>query len=267
MQKRLAAALVIAYGAVALAAQTPKPTFEVASVKRNLSASSSSGIRPQAAGVFTATNTTVAAVIRFAYALPAYQIVGGPRWVRTDRFDIAARASQNAPSTELRLMTQALLEDRFKLVVRHEQRQMPILALLLVRDDGRLGPKFAECNAKGAVNPPEQKPSRAPAGGAVAAGPCGPMSAVADLASRVLGIPVVDRTGAEGLRRYEITFGSDALPTFGGAVPPSPDPPARDPNLPSFTAALQEQLGLKLERQQGLVDLLVIDSVQQPTDN
>jgi uncharacterized protein (TIGR03435 family) len=80
------------------------------------------------------------------------------------------------------------------------------------------------------------------------------MSAVAVLAGRVLERPVVDRTGLTGRWNLRLTY-ADPLGVDA------------DPNLPSFSAALQEQLGVKVESGVGLLDVLVVDSVQPPTEN
>jgi uncharacterized protein (TIGR03435 family) len=267
MHRRSVAVALAVCGVVAVGAQTAKPTFEVASVKRNLSGSSSWGIRPQAGGVFNATNISVAAFVRFAYSIQDYQLVGGPDWVQRDRFDIAARAGRDVPTTELRPMVQALLEDRFKLVVHNEQREMPSFALVLARSDGRVGPglqKLTDGCAKS--NAQSKGPSDAPPG-AVRSSGCGQIAVVVNMASREVGAPVIDKTGLIGMWDVFLYYSPDGARPFGGPLFLSPDRPAPDPNLPSFFTALQEQLGLKLERQQGLVDVLVIDSVQQPTEN
>ncbi len=82
-----------------------------------------------------------------------------------------------------------------------------------------------------------------------------------------MGAPVLDKTGLTGMFDMSLYYSPDGARPFSGPLLPSPDRPPADPNLPSFAAALQEQFGLKLERQQGTVDVLVIDSVQQPTEN
>ncbi len=124
---------------VTLSAQTSKPTFEVASVKRNTSGSGGWNVSPRPGGVYNATNAVLPLFIQFAFDIDDYQLLGGPSWMQTDRFDIAARAGRETPTAELRLMMQTLLEDRFKLIIHKEQRDMSIFALVLERSDGRLG--------------------------------------------------------------------------------------------------------------------------------
>ena len=129
-------------GVVAQAAQSPKPAFDVVSIKRNVSGSFPVGPEARAGGSFVATNATLERIVRFAYNVPDYQVSGGPDWVRTDRFDIEARAGRDVSSEELKRMVQAVLENRFQLVIRPERRQVPIYTLLLARDDKRLGPNL-----------------------------------------------------------------------------------------------------------------------------
>jgi uncharacterized protein (TIGR03435 family) len=239
---------------VTLDAQTPKPTFEVASVKPNLSGSWGFNVSPRP-GFYSATNVPVAVLIQFAYDLQDYQLVGGPGWALTARFDIAARPGREVPTMEQRLMMQSLLEDRFKLVMHTEQREMPVFALVLARSDGRLGPNLRRM-------PDDCVKVKTGANG------CGPISVVVNSASRQLRAPVIDKTGLTGLFNFSLHYSSDGTgPPFLPPIPSSPDRPADDPNAPSYTAALQEQLGLKLESSRGPVDVLVIDSVQQPTEN
>src|SRR5262245_51332674 len=97
MRGRSIAVLVVC-GVVALGAQTARPTFEVASVKPNLSSSTSSMQDVRPGGLFIATNRSVATLIQFAYQLPGYQIAGGPEWVRTSKFDVNAKAAGDVPN-------------------------------------------------------------------------------------------------------------------------------------------------------------------------
>ena len=81
-------------------------------------------------------------MIRNAYQLQEYQIVGGPNWINDDRFDVNAKAAGDTPPLQILAMSQTLLADRFKLVVHRETRQLPIYALVIARSDRRLGPRL-----------------------------------------------------------------------------------------------------------------------------
>ena len=122
----------------------PKPhAFEVASIKENVSGSDNASVRAQPGGRVSVSNNSLRNIIRNAYNVQNYQIVGGPDWINTVRWDITAKAPDDAPPQQLLLMLRTLLADRFKLVIRNETREMPIYALTLARADGRPGPAAA----------------------------------------------------------------------------------------------------------------------------
>ncbi len=257
---RRSAVLVICSLTATLGAQQPSPAFEVASVKPSAPAAvgavfSGSGLNVRPGGAFSATNYTVAQLMTFAYNLFAEQIVGGPDWIRAERFTVTARAATDVPRDQIRRMVQTLLADRFRLRVRSDTREMPVLELLLVRSDGSVGPNLHNCaneKDKGGISTPE-KPFVAPPGGAVAAGDCSNLASLVGLASARMAAIVVNRTGLAGDWRYNIYFD------------PQLSVEASSSNLPSFVGALREQLGLKLERTRGPVSVLVIESVERPT--
>jgi hypothetical protein len=89
-----------------------------------------------------ATNATLVRIVRFVYDLPEYRVAGGPDWARSQRFDVEARAGRDASADEVKRMVLALLKDRFRLVVRLEQREGPIYALALARNDKKVGPNL-----------------------------------------------------------------------------------------------------------------------------
>ena len=246
------------------AAQQPPPRFEVASVKpapppRPVAPGIIVG-RASPPGSFNRTGT-VASLIQLAYdLLVEQQVVGGPQWLREDRFEIAARAAREAPFAEMRLMLRSLLAERFKLVVRSEQREMPTYALVFVRSDKRLGPglKKNEDDCKSLV----EQPRNVPPGAARATG-CGSMATFVNTgASRQMGAPVIDATGLIG--NFDWAYFYDAA---GSLLGRGIDPNVADPNVPQYATALQEQLGLKLEPRRTPIPVIVIDSAERPTPN
>ena len=268
------------------------PKFEVASVKINKSGENNVRIGLQPGGRFTATNVPLRALIRFAYQLQDFQIVGGPDWVASDRlasdrFDILAKAEGEAPPTPpgtvgpIQLMLRSLLEERFKVAVHQEKRELPIYALMLARSDKRLGPKLQastvdcqamvkEAMARGGPPPaPPQANGRPVCGMRISNGQMMgggfPLSQLAASLSGMVQRVVVDQTGLTGNFDLELTFTPDQMGQ--GTPPPGAPPPAVDPNGPSIFTALQEQLGLKLDSQRGPVDVLVIDRAERPTEN
>lgn len=263
--------LLFAGGLTAAAmAQQQSPNFEVASVKRNVSGRPAWNQNVQPGGRLVMTATTLTKIIQFAYGIQEVQLVGGPEWVRGDRFDINAKAEFEVPDAEIRLMVRSLLVDRFRLVVRKEQREMPIHEVVMNRADGRLGPNIVQvssdedCQAAATrltAAPGYQKPP--PGASAIRGQACGPAPSVfADLAYPYVKTAVVDKTGLTGKWLLLPYFAPDQTVGTGyrGQAPV-------DANLPSFFTAWQEQLGLRLRATRGIVDVLAIESVQHPTEN
>jgi uncharacterized protein (TIGR03435 family) len=257
---RRAVVLAFVCAVVGVSAHGPdqeRPTFEVASVKpRTLpgtTLSAPQGARP--GGAFGMVNSTVERLVTYAYDLPDYQVIGGPAWVRTDRFDIAARAGREASVPDIRRMLQSLLEDRFKLRTHTEQREMTLYKLVMARGDGRLGPNIKESDdeCKRLV----QRPPNVPAGAVTVTG-CSTIAHLARSSAQTMAAPVTDATGLVGPFEYAFYYssGGEGL-RAGTSISP-------DVSAPAFPSALQEQLGLKLEAARGPVEVLVIDSVERP---
>lgn len=150
----LAAVLCASFVAVAVT-QTQKPTFEVASIRRNMSGAPlfrfSIDFHPAR---FVASNVFLRLVVAVAYAEegrdPAIdRVIGGPAWIDSDAFDIEATTERTASSpATMKLMLRTLLEERFGLRLQNEQRSLPAYALLLNRSDGQLGPQLRPAQAR-----------------------------------------------------------------------------------------------------------------------
>jgi uncharacterized protein (TIGR03435 family) len=288
-------ALILVAGSVAwrLDAQaqaTPQgpPRFEVASIRPNKTGDNRVMIGIQPGGRYTATNVPLRQLITQAYALQPSQLIGGPDWIRNDRFDIVAKADREltpGPPTPgvtppQQLMLRALLAERFKLVVHNETRELPVYALVLARSDKALGPKMkvstTDCAAlmaargRGGAPPALPDPSQ-PMQCGMRMGP-GILSAgsmtIAQLINSLTGPAqriIVDRTGLTERYDAEMTYTPDQMPSPPPPGANAPPFPAVDPNGPSLFTALQEQLGLKLESTKAPIEVLVIDGVEQPT--
>jgi len=259
-------------------------SFEVASVKRNNSGDRNSLLRILPGGRVSATNFGVRQLIVFAWQLAPFQVIGGPEWIDGDGYDIIVKMEGNPAAVEpgtgkpdpRQTAIQHLLEDRFKMKTHRETREMDIYALVLARPGAR-GPKLvqspkdcaaqaAEARDKGTQFPPPQA-GPPPALGKPYCGIAGSngrirfgglnSTMIASAFNGYSGRMVVDRTGLSGSWDFELQFS----PRRGA------DAPAGDPDLPDFFTAVQEQLGLKLESTKGPVDVLVIDSVERPTDD
>jgi uncharacterized protein (TIGR03435 family) len=163
-----------------------------------------------------------------------------------------------------------LLEDRFRLVLRKDQREMPVQELRLARDDGRLGPGLMKITSKEECQTAQSKylQTKIPPGAAIARG-CGAVSRIADVAYANLDAFVIDKTGLSGDWYYFLFFApnpsmagrlGNSLSALGNAF-------AVDSAAPAFETAVQEQLGLRLFATRGPVDVLVIESVEPPLEN
>lgn len=282
--KKTARLIVTLFSAVGLpiAAQQAArdSTFEAASIRPNTSGYAGWRLQPQAGGRLTGTNVPAAALIRFAYDLPDFQISGGPGWLDSNRFDLAAKAEGDAPLDQKRLMLHTLLAERFKLTVHTETRELPIYALVMARGDGRPGSQLRRTEADCAreVLSLDDWAGIGPSTGVPRCGFFGfapgtdlPKGrgglafrglTLAMFAKRL--VPIVRRTVRDqtGLNGY-----FDADFDFLAELPPPPPPPGlpnafgSDPFVSIFTV-LPEQLGLKLDSRRGPVDVLVIDRVE-----
>jgi len=281
--RKIALALCLAgVAAIAVPAQEKDATFEVASVKLNKSGDGNGNMRGLGSDRVVATNMPVRPMITFAYQVAGYQLIGGPGWLTTDRYDINAKMEAPPPSVQpfvpgsttpnaMQLALRGLLEDRFKLKMHRETRELDIYALVMARPGGGPGaglkPTTQDCAAAVAA---AQKPG-APPFGAPGSPFCGisstpgrirfgglPASSFATALAGAAGRMVVDRTGLTGSWDFELAFAAENR---------GPDAPPADPNAPSFFTAIQEQLGLKLDSTKGPVEVLVIDSVERPVED
>ena len=281
MRARLLLATVIA-ATTAVIAQEAR--FAAASIRRNLSADAGSAVGRRPGGRLEAQNATLRELILFAYPIQDIQLAGGPAWVNSDRWNISAvldetRAAAPDSRAQTTVALRALLADRFKLVLRPEVRELSVYALVRVREGGAPGPSLTastvDCPALEAAMSRGEKPAGGPPRSADGRPLCEsrgtfgsfdmagmPLSNLASaLSGRVQRI-VVDRTGLNGTWDVSLKFSPDASLAARGTLAPGDAPPAADPNLPSLFAALQEQLGLKLESTRAPVDVTVIDRAE-----
>jgi uncharacterized protein (TIGR03435 family) len=274
MTRKLMLAIVgiAATGALILAESAPpsqRPiTFEVASIKLNSANDGRVAIMPTAGGRLTMTNSSLRMLIRFAYNLQDNQLVGGPAWLDTDRYDILAKAEGEATREQMQQMLQTLLAERFQLKVHRETRELPVYALVAAKGGSKLKPTDAN-------------PSAANGGIRIARGAAitqveGIMSMeqFAQLLSSQLGRTIVDKTGLSGNYELKLQWSPDSSegPRGSGGAPVVASgeggAPPTDPSLTSVYTAIQEQLGIRLDAQKGPVPVLVIDSAQKPvTEN
>ena len=269
-------------------AASERKSFDVATIKPNKSGEMRVSMRLIPGGAYEAFNVTLGAMVRQAYRLQDFQLIGAPAWVDQDRFDIVAKPPAGEP-LDLQPRMQSLLAERFNLKAREETREFPVYALV-VANPGKLGSKLTRSTvdcaaaARGRGNAPTPMPSMPSPGtrpecgmtnngGRLMAGGF-TMAQLANSLSQFAGRTVVDRTGLTGGYDLDLEFTLD--PGLrgrgpGGGLPPAPPAPGSDrvvdPAGVSIFTAVQEQLGLKLDSQRGPVPVLVIESVSQPTEN
>jgi uncharacterized protein (TIGR03435 family) len=243
----------------------PARGFGQVSIRRNVSGRTESRFSLETfAGPFSATNVTVAELVGWAYYTKNLESLAGPAWVRIDRFDITALSPFVGVmnKNEFRTMLRTLLEERFGLSVRLELRDVPMFRLVMANPDGRLGDLMRhaddECTSLTLL-------AIAPAGANGGTG-CATVGYIASKLARELGVPVLDDTHLDGQWNHAFVW----TPAPGELIEPrSPVPETMLrlllPNPPPFMVALREQLGFALEATHGLAEIVVIDSVQQPT--
>jgi uncharacterized protein (TIGR03435 family) len=226
-----------------LCASAQRPLFEVASVKPGNPESRllRSLITP---GNFRADNATLRTLIEDAYGIKPFQLTGGPRWLDQDRFEIIAKAGPSSKADQVRLMVQALLEDRFRLVL-HRESKVQTISYLAVKGQPKLTPSkegvremFSTSAAREGTNHVSFKATS--------------MARFADMLSRQLGHMVTDRTGLNGAFDFEFDSmrGENAVNPFFSPWAPS-----------------LGQIGLRLETAKGPVEFFAIERAEKPSGN
>jgi uncharacterized protein (TIGR03435 family) len=268
--------LVVAVGSLAASAtsQTPRDAFEasaaeqplrfeVASVKlmrRTAGETAGPSAEPIApAGRPTSRFNFTGAVrnmIERAYGVSHVQQIGGPDWIRREPYTIVATIPEGIANTpaNTNVMIRSLLADRFKLVMRDETRELPVFALVHARGDRALGPHLkpvaAECLLPGNTCSRRAITNR----GSIEFRNQPLLELVRELEFGV-NRPIVDRTGLAGHYDLSVKYSEDPLAAAGVS------------ELPSLFTALQEQLGLRLVSTRAPVKVLVIDSIERPTED
>ena len=224
--------------------------FEVTSVKLSPPDQPGMGMSTERNGI-RLNNATLKFCIEAAYKLQDYQLSGGPKWLDSDHYEIVGKASAPACYADLIKMLQTLLADRFQLQFHRETRMAPGWALTVAK----AGPKLTEPATDGEP------------GLGMVNGRNQTMSGLAEALARVLGRPVADETGVTDKFDFRLTWTpSDSEPVM---QKPGVGPVAAtvDSTGPSVFAAIQEQLGLKLESRRVPVEVMVIDRAEKPAEN
>jgi uncharacterized protein (TIGR03435 family) len=245
---------------------------------------------------------TLERIIYFAYAgignlsnpllndhpLDTTHIRGGPGWIHSDKFTIEGKAERPSDRTVMMgPMLRALLEERFQLKTHREVEDVPMYALTVAKGGLKIKP-LAEggCTSPEAIRDLPREAITAVNQGAKPV--CGNFGSTSNGVNRswslggeslsnfangtlssVLDRPVLDKTGITGIFNIHLEFGLDEsirAGVFGGGRPLSPPPPDIEKG-PSIFTALEQQLGLKLDKTRGPHEFLVIDRVERPSGN
>jgi len=264
--------------AVALLTLTGRPaaqgTFDAASIKRS-DPKSTAAVVPAMffpGGRWSAQRATLAMILRSAYELTSNRMVGLPGWAASERFDIVAVAAAGTPPAQLPAMARQLLAERFGLRAHIEQQVDEVYALVRANAAGALGPGLRRAAA--GCDPPEEPPPADAAGAYPCPGRIAKLAGGAfryELRNRPLGdflilsgarsevgdgTPIVDRTGLTGRFDIDLEFVEQSAIVERTAQPGAP-----------LAVAVVEQLGLRFEKRQEPVDVLVIERVTMPTGN
>jgi uncharacterized protein (TIGR03435 family) len=249
--KRTLIAVCTLFHAVAGFGQTP-PKFEAASIK--ISASPGTGLHWRSTpGALSIGNYTLRGLIQQAYDVKDYQVLGGPKWMDSDRYDIAAKAAGPADGVALRAMLQPLLAERFQLVFHRDSKPFPVFALMAAKGGLKIQPvkSTGDSGVDSDGGPITFKEAS--------------MARLAQWLTRRLNVPVLDETGVPGVFNFILNWTPDdrspAAPAAASAVPVPSDP------SPSLLLALQEQLGIRIEPRKVPMDVIVVDSAQKATAN
>jgi len=244
--------LLLAFAAASC--QSQSPALEAASVK--ISSGEQVRMRREP-GRLAITNFSLRAMVRYAYDVEDIQIAGGPPWFASDRWDVVASAGREITEAERRRMLQTLLDDRFKIAIRREPKELPVYALVVAKGGSKLTPGTAG-------NPERVELNVSGTGMHQMRAQSVPLSTIARVLTGQAGRIVVDRTGIAGSFDYQLEWVPDPanMPMINGAKPDG-----SNLNGASIFTAVQEQLGLKLESTKGPVEILVIERAEKAKEN
>ena len=268
-------------------AQTTSNGFEVASIKP--SDPNTQGITfRNMPGRLEINGATLRVLIEQAYDIRDFQISGGPKWIDSDRFDVSAKIEGGAnPHPDLtnipdqrkqmerqRKRLQSLLADRFQLKIRRETKEMQAYVLTTAKNGSKL--KEAKLEEPTPVDNKAQLPPRGPGirvGYGRITGQFITLDFLAQILAQQVGRPVIDTTGLTGSYDFALEWTPDPAQGQGPGMMPAPGLPrpdvqaSADAGGTSLFAAIQEQLGLKLDSQKAPVEIIVIENVEKPSEN
>jgi len=242
-----------------------KPEFEVATIKPSDPNRPGWGITFNPSGVFRTLNTTLNDLIKFAYDMHPKQVVSAPTWADSEKFDIEAKPDKpGMPSVDqMKVMLQKLLADRFSLTFHKDKKELTAYAITVVKSGVKIK---KEENATIPVPGFGGQPQR---------GFNARNATLTEFASvmqaQFMELPVIDQTELGDTRyTFVVKFTPDpGMRPFGGAgAPPQGQPATTDPDAPpDLYSAMEQQLGLRMQKTKAPVEVMIIDKVERPSAN
>ena len=264
----------IAVLVTAQAAQSPSSRggaqFDVVSIKPHKNEiGAGGGMRTLPDGTFMMTNQPIRSIILGASPVPVREVSGLPNWANTEGYDLIAKPPAGSTREQRAEMMRNMFIERMNLAGHVEEQERTTFALIVARNDGRLGPQLKpstlDCDQPLSAGPPQMPPDRGEAQNR-----CGLSMGLGSIVSGGITIDrlvhsfgglagglVNDRTGLKGSYAVTLRF---AAPGLRADAPPPDD-------APQFVTALQEQLGLKLRPEKTRVPIFIIDHIERPTPN
>ncbi len=216
-------------------------------------------------------------LLQTAFNVRDFQVIGGPNWLGSTQYDIAAKVTassidssipeksvaeltdeeRKSKGERLRAVLQSLLADRFQLKQHDETKQLPVYLLEVAKGGPKLKVSPNSSDVSGGLR----------LGTGFLAGNQTDVPFLARTLSQIVGRPILDRTGLSGKYDFELKWTPDqssATDAVGGVAPPLA---VSDPDRPNIFTALQEQLGLKLDSSKGPVTVIVVDRIETPSAN
>jgi len=250
--------IVLAAAAVALAwaglALGQAPAFEVASVKVSQAPPGDSSY-DTTPGRIHIVNRTLKSCIQIAYHVKEAQVSGGPKWLDSDRYDINAKAPGPAGDREIEAMLQSLLAERFQLALHRETKVTSGYALVVAKSGLRIQPVETDGPHRTSTHRGQMTAERIS------------LPRLATNLSNLAGAIVNDETQISGVFSFTLSWTPEERPRVPAAGGDAPPPVVEAPSGPTLFAALQEQLGLKLEPRKVPLEMLVIDRAEKPDEN
>jgi uncharacterized protein (TIGR03435 family) len=227
--------------------------FEVASIKpsRPGAVGSLMQLRSPQGGTTAARNVPIRDLILLAYHIQAFQLSGGPAWLNTERYDLDATYEPTTSLDDIRVMLQNFLADRCKLIIRRETKDGPVYALVIAKGGPKLKPP----------KPDGFRGIRSSENGQMLAENV-TMLTFAEVLGEQVSRPVIDKTGLTG----SYGFSLEGTREEQGVETNSDREPSID-TRPSIFAAIQEQLGLRLESSRGPLQNISIERIEKPSEN